>query len=316
VPSVVPAPLASIAQRLQCPVCAQRLAPAPGSLICPHRHSFDVAREGYVTLQRPSRRPATGDDAGMVAARAAVQQAGHFRPLTGALNEEARRVGGGNPLLLLDAGAGTAHHLAGILDVLVDSRGIALDASRDAMRHAARAHPRIAAVRGDVWQHVPLGDATVDLALSAFAPRNGPELARVLRPGGELIVVTPTQGHLAELAPLHSVGVDPRKHERLVRQLAPALRPIHFRRVAWTLRLTAREAEALLRMGPARYHLRPELEGHLAGTPEPIVVTATVELRTFRPSGARTGYVSARRGRHSSCSALRSAPRHPPASPR
>jgi hypothetical protein len=43
-----------------------------------------------------------------------------------------------------------------LLGALPQARGIALDASRDASRRAARRHQRIAAVRTDVWQQIPL----------------------------------------------------------------------------------------------------------------------------------------------------------------
>ena len=106
----------------------------------------------------------------MIAARAAVQEAGHFDQLTTALVAAARAAGGSDSSLVLDVGAGTAHHLAGLLGALPHARGIALDASRDASRRAARRHQRIAAVRTDIWQQIPLGDGTADLALSVFAP--------------------------------------------------------------------------------------------------------------------------------------------------
>ena len=133
-----------------------------------------------------------------------------------------------------------------------------------------------------MWQQIPLGDGTVDVALSVFAPRNGAELVRVLRPGGIVLVVTPTSEHLHELAALHDIRVDPRKTERLQRQLGGGLRPGPIRRITWTMKLTPHEAEAVLRMGPAGMHLRPQLERRLASLPNPMLVTAAVEVRTFR----------------------------------
>jgi len=279
--ATVPAPLATIAERLQCPVCSQRLAPTSGVLVCPHGHGFDVARHGYVTLAPPGGRFAVGDDAGTVAARAAVQAAGHFEPLTEVLAEEGHIVGDTDGAIILDIGSGTGHHLAGILHTLPHATGVALDASRAASRRAARKHQRIAAVRGDVWRQIPLRDGSVDLALNVFAPRNGSELARVLAPGGTLIVVTPSPDHLRELAGLHAVRVDPAKSERVHRRLAPALQPGGVRRLTWTLELTRRDAEAVLRMGPAGQHLRPNVERRLAELPEPVRVTSAVELRAF-----------------------------------
>jgi len=241
-----------------------------------------VARHGYVTLRAPSGRAAIGDHAGMVAARLAVQEAGHFEPLTLALAEEARTVACSGASLILDVGAGTGRHLAGVLDAMPDARGVAVDAARDASRRAARAHPRMAAVRGDVWQRIPLADGCVEVALNVFAPRNGAELARVVRAGGTLVVVTPAPDHLHELAALHTVGVDPVKAQRLHRQLDRGFRPSAVRRIVWALTLTRNEIEAVLGMGPAGLHLRQNLEGRLDGLREPVRVTAAVDLRTFR----------------------------------
>ena len=83
--SVVRRPLACVASRLRCPVCAQPLAPAAGALRCSCGHSLDVAREGYVTLFEAGVGHAFGYDVRMVAARVNVEQAGYFAPLTAAL---------------------------------------------------------------------------------------------------------------------------------------------------------------------------------------------------------------------------------------
>ena len=56
----------------------------------------------------------------------------------------------------MDVGAGTGHHLAAVLDALPDARGIAIDASPAALRRAARAHERAAAVGADAWKPLPL----------------------------------------------------------------------------------------------------------------------------------------------------------------
>ena len=279
-PTAVPAPLAGISERLRCPVCLQPLAPAQTSLFCRDGHTHDVARQGYVTLQ--TGRLAVGDDADMVAARAAIQGAGYFEQLTDALAETASAACGSDSPLIVDLGAGTGYHLAALLSALPHATGIAIDASRYASGRAARSHRRIAAVRADVWQRIPLGDDTVDLALSVFAPRNGPELVRVVRPGGAVLVATPTSDHLHELAALHTIRVDPSKLARLRRRLTPALRPTSARQIKWTIELTRHDVEGVLRMGPSGRHLKSDLARRLAALPEPVLVTAAIELRTFR----------------------------------
>ena len=250
--------------------------------MCSHGHSFDVAREGYVTLFETGVGHACGDDVRMVAARANVEQAGHLEPLTDALVQTAGRFASSDTSLVLDIGAGTGHHLAGVLGPLPQARGVALDASRPAARWAGRAHESIAAVRADVWRQIPLADRAVDLALNVFAPRNGPELGRVVRPGGTVLSVTPTSTHLHELAWLHSIRIDPNKPTRLRRALDPWFQPISVRPITWTLRLSRAQTAAVLRMGPAARHLQPDFDHRLATLGESIRVTGAVQLRAFR----------------------------------
>ena len=209
----------------------------------------------------------------MVAARAAVLDAGHFAPLTRALLDAMPA----DAALVLDVGAGTGHHLAAVLDALPDAQGIALDSSRPALRRAARAHARIGAVVCDVWHRIPVQDAAADLALNVFAPRNPEELARVLRPGGTLVVVTPAQEHLHELAALHGIRVDPHKHERLQDQFGRLFAHIRTRRVEWTLDLSRDDAKAVIAMGPAAHHMTPAIEQRLHA----LSATAVVEVHVF-----------------------------------
>lgn len=253
-----------------------------GALTCSRGHSYDVAREGYVTLFATGVGHPFGDDAGMVAARATVERGGQFEPLTAALVETAGAVGDVGTSHVLDIGAGTGHHLASVLGALPQTRGVALDASRPAARSAARAHESIAAVRADVWRQIPLGNRSVDLALNVFAPRNGPELGRVVRPGGTVLSVTPTSAHLHELATLHSIRIDPDKTARLRRELGPWFKPISVRLITWTLQFTSEQAAAVLRMGPAARHLRPDFDRRLRALGESILVTGAARLRVFQ----------------------------------
>jgi 23S rRNA (guanine745-N1)-methyltransferase len=230
----------------------------------------------------------------MVAARAAVLDANHFAPLTGALVATAVKVTAHDAPLVLDVGAGTGHHLAAVLDALPNARGVAFDASRAALRQAARAHRRIAAIGGDVWRHVPVGDATAGLVLNVFAPRNTDEFARVLHPAGTLVVATPATDHLQELAALHQVRIDPRKRERLYGELRRAFDLDDVRHVAWELRLTRLEAAAVVHMGPGAHHLSPTVERRLRALPQRLAVTAAVDVHSFRRAGVERAVYTAR----------------------
>lgn len=85
--------LLACADLLVCPQCGQPLAAVADdataastrTLRCPHGHSFDLAKQGYVSLLTGASTKMTGDTPAMLDARAAFQSAGHFTPIAAAL---------------------------------------------------------------------------------------------------------------------------------------------------------------------------------------------------------------------------------------
>jgi 23S rRNA (guanine745-N1)-methyltransferase len=240
-------------------------------------------------------RPGTADTAGMVAARGDFLAAGHYAPLAGAVADLAAGplatgtpAAGGEPAVL-DAGAGTGYYLAAVLDRLGPrAAGLAMDISTRALRRAARAHPAIGAVAWDVWQPLPVRDQAVSLIINVFAPRNGPEFRRVLRPDGALIVVTPAPEHLAGLAGAGLLAVDERKEQRLAATLDGPFRLAGRQDLVIPLSLGRADAETLIGMGPAAHHTDPAvIRDRLAGLPDPVPVTAAFRLSVYRPVVSR-----------------------------
>ena len=286
---------------LRCPHCGAAFALEGRVVRCPAGHVFDVARQGYVSLLAGRAKPPRGDDAAMVAAREAFLAAGHYAPLTAAIADAAvAALGPGGPEAggaifgpkpssggagtgvgpagcVLELGAGTGHHLAAVLERLPDRVGLALDVSAPALRRAARAHPRAAAIGADAWGPLPLRDGVVALALSVFAPRNGSELARVVAPGGGLVVAVPAPDHLAELGLLK---VDAAKQARLATQLEPAFVVLERRPVRATLELDAEALTTLVAMGPSARHTDPEAV--LGRVDPPVAVTLALTVARYR----------------------------------
>ena len=89
-----------------CPLCHAPLERRDNSYICPQRHQFDLAKEGYVNLLpvqfKRSRDP--GDSAEMMQARRAFLDAGHYQPLRDAICAYLQTFA---PTDLLDIGCGT-----------------------------------------------------------------------------------------------------------------------------------------------------------------------------------------------------------------
>jgi 23S rRNA (guanine745-N1)-methyltransferase len=271
---------------LACPVCAGALTIGESGdvLRCPAGHSFDRARQGHVTLLPPGHRRPSGDSAEMVADRVAFLDAGHYAGISAALAAAVVDGGGAAPERLLDLGGGTGHHLAAVLDVLPGATGLVLDSSPYAARRAARAHPRAMAVVADTWAGLPVRDGGVDRVLVVFAPRNGPEIARVLHPEGRLVVVTPAADHLAELVgPLGLLRVDPDKAARLAGTLEPHLVPVTSTERRDVLRLGRAAVGTLVGMGPHARHVPPDVRAaRLAVLPEQVAVTVAVQVAVYR----------------------------------
>lgn len=243
-----------------------------GSVRCPGRHSFDVARQGYVSLLPGDTPGGVGDTAAMVGARQRFLAAGHFAPIAAAVASAARGATGA----VADLGAGSGYYLARVLDA-APAYGIALDVSKYALRVAARAHPRIGAVACDVWRRIPVRDGVVSVALNVFAPRNGAQTHRILEPGGTLVVVTPTERHLAELvAAFGLLTVDERKEERLATELSPHFTPSAREDVEYAMSLRPEDVDAVIGMGPSARHGDTRLDSDVQTT-----VTASVTVRTY-----------------------------------
>ncbi|WP_201761369.1 MULTISPECIES: putative RNA methyltransferase [unclassified Nonomuraea] len=296
--------LADIVDHLICPVCRTTLRIDAATVRCAQGHTFDVAKQGYVSLLAGGRPPGTADTAAMVAARAAFLDAGHYAPLAAALAEtvhahvarrgkhesstetnddagprayrgahmeagdgpgpagrgrgpgivDGRRAEGRAAPVIVDAGAGTGHYLAATLDAVNDGTGMAFDVSKHAVRRAARAHPRAGAFVADVWRPLPIRDGVADVVIDVFAPRNGPEFGRILRPGGVAVVVTPAKAHLSPLVEeLGLLSVDDEKERRVARSME-VFTERERRSVEFEMELAHGDIARVVGMGPSAWH--------------------------------------------------------------
>ncbi|MEU4324343.1 putative RNA methyltransferase [Nonomuraea dietziae] len=293
--------LADIVDYLACPVCRDGLRLTDGSLRCGQGHGFDVARQGYVSLLTGSQAPGTADSPAMVAARADFLAAGHYAPLADALAKAvqdhcppaATGAGGADGEhrgpVVVDAGAGTGYYGAAVLDALPEATGLAFDISKHAVKRAARAHPRMGAFVADVWKPLPIGDAVADVVIDVFAPRNGPEFARILRPGGRLVVVTPAKEHLSPLVEeLDLLSVDEAKEHRVAESLR-GFGEVDTRAVRFEMPLSRADVAKVVEMGPSAWHKDPDTLHHqIQKFPEWTPAVASFRLFIFEsPFGSR-----------------------------
>lgn len=272
---------------LVCPYCGGTMSRTDGSLRCGSGHTFDIARQGYASLLPAGWHGDAGDTAAMVQARERFLVAGHFEPIAERLTDLAEQHRSDGPGCVIDLGAGTGYHLAAVLERLTDRVGLALDVSKPALRRAARAHVRAGAVACDVWHGLPVADDAAAVVLNVFAPRNAPELARILHPSGRLLVVTPTSEHLGELvSALDLVTVDQDKSDRLAAKLGSSFDRLHQSELTTTMRLSHDDVAAVVAMSPSAWHADAEERSErIRRLPDPASVTLSVTVGVYRPSG-------------------------------
>lgn len=297
----------SVLDALICPVCGLEfmdVLPGETALACIDGHSFDIARQGYVNLLTGHGTKFTHDTSAMVAARDAFLDAGHYRELADALAGTVRNVltgaldapGGAaahrpeatHRPLILDAGTGTGWYLRQLLNKLggdgaVDAVG--LDISKFALRRAARRNPAAANLVWDLWQPLPVEAGRADVVLVVFAPRNAAEFARVLKPAGRLVVVTPRPGHLTEIARQAGLlGIQAEKEAALAASMDAHFELESSRAVDIALRLSPADVANVALMGPAGHHLeQQDVEQAAAALPGLTKATAQFTLSIFRP---------------------------------
>jgi 23S rRNA (guanine745-N1)-methyltransferase len=282
--------LSDVVELLRCPHCRLEMQLHGRVLRCASGHCFDVARQGYVNLLPARPGTGTGDTSAMIAARTAFLTGNHYAPFADAVaaatsdrpdSSSGPGVTSGEPIA--EIGAGTGYYLAHALRRR-DGVGVAIDVSTAAARRAAHAHERIGSVVADAWTSLPLADACLGAAVVAFAPRSGGELARVVRPGGRLVVLVPAADHLTELRTcLGLLDVDPRKAERLAAALGEGFREETNSTIRWTTELDHDAVRHLVLMGPNALHQDDvRLTASIAALPERTPVTVSGILHVLR----------------------------------
>lgn len=179
-----------------CPVCGRPLERSGSALVCQSKHSFDIAKEGYVNLITGTKSgERMGDDKISVRSRRDFLNKGYYASLKNRLVELFSDKKGN----LLDVCCGEGYYSSAI----GENPGIKVygfDISKEAVRLAAkRGNGSFFAAN---MTRLPVADGVIDYATLLFAPFCGGEIARTMRDNGELYLVIPGKRHLFGLKEL------------------------------------------------------------------------------------------------------------------
>jgi 23S rRNA (guanine745-N1)-methyltransferase len=238
-----------------CPVCGGSLHRVSSSYRCPHGHTFDVAREGYVNLLLPQEATKPrGDTKAMLLARRRFLDVGYYAPISTALN---RYIASSDIGAVLEVGCGEGYYIGQAAAYLGGLSCFGVDISKEAARLAAKRYPGVQFAVEDAKRKLLFEDESIDAILSVFAPRNPAEFARVLRANGVVLVVSPEEDHLAEVRTAFNLplGIEADKTAHIVEAFSGEFQfsirtPIQYR-----ITLNQTELRDLVMMTPNAFHL-------------------------------------------------------------
>lgn len=263
---------------LLCPICKSPLLKQENTWKCNNRHSFDIARQGYVNLlavqQKHSLNP--GDTRQQVLARRSFLEGGFYAPIANALCDVAAFSGCTGPIL--DVGCGEGYYGTRLASTL-GAELVGLDISKEAVRCAAGRY------KDALWlcstaAHLPVADRSVGLVISLFALTVPEEFHRVLVPEGSFIQVLAEEDHLLGLKSIIYPELTHKPKESSPE--VPGFRLEKSIPVKFTFTVEGEQVQNLLCMTPHFYRISREGAERLQNT-DHLTDTASCVINLYRP---------------------------------
>ena len=238
-----------------CPLCQENLTLVESSLKCSNRHSFDLAKFGYVNLA-PKIKQSANYDKENFQNRQQILEAGFYQAILDALStmlsssETSKTV--------LDIGCGEGFYSRKLQEVHPEKTFYAFDISKDSVQIAAKSEPNWAVnwFVGDLAR-LPIKDTSMDILLDIFSPANYGEFRRVLSKDGILIKVIPTENHLKEIRQMVQDQLTKKDYSNQdIKEHFQEHFSIQSSQIAsLTKSITAEQRQALLSMTPLLFHI-------------------------------------------------------------
>ena len=245
------------ASAFACPICQEALDLVQQSLACPNRHSFDLAKFGYVNLA-PQVKASKDYDKENFQNRQLVLENGFYDHILHALSECLSPLA--HPVNILDIGCGEGYYSRSLQERHPDHSFYAFDLSKESIQLAAKSDQewKVKWFVGDLAR-LPLLDQSMDLLLDIFSPANYQEFKRVLAPDGRLIKVIPTAAHLQEIRQKVKDHLDQADYsnEQIIQHFSDHFTIENTFHCQGTFELTPVLREALLSMTPLLFHIDP-----------------------------------------------------------
>ena len=243
------------ASAFACPICQESMTLVESSLKCSNRHSFDLAKFGYVNLA-PQIKQSANYDKENFQNRQQILEAGFYQNiLKGISNILATKP---SAKTVLDIGCGEGFYSRKLQESHSDKTFYAFDISKDSVQIAAKSELNWSVnwFVGDLAR-LPIKDASMDILLDIFSPANYGEFRRVLSKDGILIKVIPTENHLKEIRQRVQDQLTNKDYSNQdIKEHFQEYFSIQSSQIAsLTKPITAEQRQALLSMTPLLFHV-------------------------------------------------------------
>ena len=238
-----------------CPVCQENLTLLESSLKCNNRHSFDLAKFGYVNLA-PQIKQSANYDKENFQNRQEILESGFYQAILEVVSDLLSN--SKNAKTILDIGCGEGFYSRKLQESHPDKTFYAFDISKDSVQIAAKSEPNWAVnwFVGDLAR-LPIKDASMDILLDIFSPANYGEFHRVLSKDGILIKVIPTKNHLKEIRQKVQDQLTNKDYSNqdIKNHFQNNFTILSSKTASLTKPITAEQLQALLSMTPLLFHI-------------------------------------------------------------
>ena len=173
-----------------CPVCHKPLLNDGKTYKCIDKHSFDIAKEGYVNLYLKKSQN-SGDEKEMINARNDFLSNDFYNFLRKELNNIITSL---KTQKLVDLACGEGYYTKYF--EVYDKVGI--DLSKSGLKIASKNDKKTSYILASIF-NTPIESDSIDTVLTCFAPIAKEEIVRILKDNGHFILVRPNEKHLSEL---------------------------------------------------------------------------------------------------------------------
>ena len=238
-----------------CPICQENLTLLETSLKCCNRHSFDLAKFGYVNLS-PQIKQSANYDKENFQNRQQVLEAGFYQAILDAVSD--LLANSETSTTILDIGCGEGFYSRKLQESHSEKTFYAFDISKDSVQIAAKSESNWAVnwFVGDLAR-LPIKDASMDILFDIFSPANYGEFRRVLSKDGILIKVIPTENHLKEIRQKVQDQLTNKDYsnQEIKNHFQEHFTILSNQTVSLTKTITSDQLQALLSMTPLLFHI-------------------------------------------------------------